>query len=382
MSDIKKALDLMKKNDVTYVDFCFTDSQGKWHHLARHASTMDESAFSEGIMFDGSSVKSWKDIHDSDMILMPDASTALLDPFPTQNTMTIICDAHEPGKKEGYAKDPRSIAKRAEAYMKKTGIADTAYFGPEPEFFIFDDVKYDVSSHNTYFKISAEEAPISCGKDFPEGNSGHRSPLKEGYFVSPPIDTLNDMRAEILTVMSNMGISVEKHHHEVAPSQHEVGFKFGTAVTAADHLQIFKYITKNVAHSYGKSATFMPKPICDDNGSGMHVHQSLWKNKKNLFMGTDYADLSKTAMYYIGGILAHAKALNAFTNPSTNSYKRLVPGYEAPVILAYSARNRSAACRIPHVTEPNGRRIEVRFPDPVANPYLCMASMLMAGLDG
>src|SRR4029077_20220999 len=299
-----------------------------------------------------------------------------------QTQLVIFCDVYEPLTGQPYARDPRSIAKHAEAYLKTTGIGDTAFFGPEAEFFVFDDVRYEVSMNRCFYEFDSDEGPYGTGKQMEQGNHGHRPPIKGGYFPVPPLDASSDLRAEMLTLIADMGVEVEKHHHEVAPSHHELGIKFDHLVKCADNMQIYKYVVHNVAHSYGKSATFMPKPIKGDNGSGMHVHNSLWKNGQPLFAGNGYADLSETALYYIGGIIKHAKALNPFTNPSTNSYKRLIPGFEAPVLLAYSSRNRSASCRIPYVASPKAKRVEVRFPDPLANPYLAFAAMLMAGLDG
>jgi len=382
MSDVTKILDLIKEKDVKYVDFRFTDPRGKWQHIAQPVSTIDEAIFEEGIMFDGSSIAGWKEIHESDMTLMPVASTAQIDPFSAQEQLIITCDVVEPSTGEGYSRDPRSTAKRAEAYLKYTGIGDTAFFGPELEFFVFDDVRFDVSMNHTFYLLDSEEGPYASGREFVEGNIGHRPPIKGGYFPVPPVDSQSDMRAEMLTVMAEMGIVVEKHHHEVAPAQNELGISGASLLDIADKVRIYKYVVHNVAHSYGKTATFMPKPVFEDNGSGMHVHQSLWKDGKPLFAGGGYADLSDMALYYIGGIIKHARAINAFANPTTNSYKRLVPGFEAPVLLAYSARNRSASCRIPHVSSPKGKRVEVRFPDPAANPYLTFSAMLMAGLDG
>lgn len=380
--DVKKVLDLIKEHDVKYVDFRFTDPKGKWQHTAQHVSTVDEGLLTEGIMFDGSSIAGWKSIDQSDMILMPDCSTAVMDPFAAQAQLILTCDIIEPATGQLYDRDPRSIAKRAEKYVVESGVGDTAFFGPEAEFFVFDDVKFAVGMNRGYYELSSEDGAEASAKDFSEGNLGHRPGVKGGYFPVPPVDGHVDMRAEMLTVMGEMGLPIEKHHHEVASSQHELGCKFGTMVQAADWMQIYKYVVHNVAASYGKSATFMPKPIYGDNGSGMHVHQSIWKDGKPLFAGSGYADLSDTALYYIGGIIKHAKALNAFTNPLTNSYKRLIPGFEAPVLLAYSARNRSASCRIPYATSPKAKRVEIRFPDPGANPYLAFAAMLMAGLDG
>jgi glutamine synthetase len=380
--DVKKVLELIKENDVKYVDFRFTDPRGKWQHTAQHVCTVDEAMLTEGLMFDGSSIAGWKSINESDMILMPDCSSATMDPFAAQSQMIIFCDIVEPATGQLYDRDPRAIAKRAEAYVVSSGVGDATYFGPEAEFFVFDDVKISVGMNKGYYELTSEDGPESSGKEFAEGNLGHRPGVKGGYFPVPPVDAHVDMRAEMLTVMAEMGLPVEKHHHEVASSQHELGIKFGALVEAADWIQIYKYVVHNVAASYGKTATFMPKPIYGDNGSGMHVHQSIWKAGKPLFAGSGYADLSETALYYIGGIIKHAKAINAFTNPLTNSYKRLIPGFEAPVLLAYSARNRSASCRIPYSASPKGKRVEIRFPDPGANPYLAFAAMLMAGLDG
>ena len=382
MADTKKVLDLIKKHEAKYVDFRFTDPRGKWHHLAQHIATINEDSLTEGIMFDGSSIAGWKAINESDMILLPDCATAVMDPFAAQPSVVVFCDVLEPLTGQNYARDPRSVAKNAEAYLKTTGIADTMYVGPEAEFFVFDDVRYDLQMNGAFYEVSSEEGPYLSGKKMEEGNHGHRPPIKGGYFPVPPLDASSDLRAEMLTVIADMGVEVEKHHHEVAPSQHELGIKFDHLVKCADNMQIYKYVVHNVAHSYGKTATFMPKPIKGDNGSGMHVHNSLWKNGQPLFAGNGYADLSETALYYIGGVIKHAKALNAFTNPTTNSYKRLIPGFEAPVLLAYSSRNRSASCRIPYVASPKGKRVEVRFPDPSANPYLAYSALLMAGLDG
>ena len=333
-------------------------------------------------MFDGSSIAGWKAINESDMTLAPDLSTAVMDPFSAQPQLVLFCDVSEPATGQPYARDPRSTAKKAEAYLKSTGIGDTAMFGPEAEFFVFDDVRFKVDMNHCFFEFESEEGPYMSGRSMDEGNTGHRPGPKGGYFPVPPVDSGTDLRAEMVTVMAEMGLTVEKHHHEVAPSQHELGIKFDTLVRTADNMQIYKYVVQNVAHTYGKTATFMPKPVYGDNGSGMHVHQSIWKAGKPLFAGDGYAGLSESALYYIGGIMKHARALNAFSNPTTNSYKRLVPGFEAPVLLAYSSRNRSAGCRIPFGAGPNAKRVEVRFPDPTANPYLSFAAMLMAGLDG
>ncbi len=382
MAEGNKALQMIKEMDVKYVDFRFTDPRGKWQHTAQPANTVDENTFVDGVMFDGSSIAGWCAIEESDMMLLPDADSAVLDPFAAQATLILFCDVLEPVTGQAYSRDPRSTAKQAEAYLKRSGIGDTAYFGPEAEFFVFDDVRFDVSMHHSFYSIGAEEGPWSSGKKFDEGNVGHRPPIKGGYFPVPPVDSLSDLRAEMLTQIAEMGVETEKHHHEVAPSQNELGVRYQTLVKMADHLQIYKYVVHMVAHAYGKTATFMPKPVIGDNASGMHVHQSIWKGDKPLFAGNAYADLSETALYYIGGISQHARAINAFSNPTTNSYKRLVPGFEAPVLLAYSARNRSAGCRIPYAASPEGKRVEVRYPDPSCNPYLTFAAMLMAGIDG
>jgi len=376
-------LKMIKDNDVKYVDFRFTDTRGKEQHVTVPASVVDEDLFEDGKMFDGSSIAGWKGINESDMILMPEATTAILDPFTDDATINLRCDILEPSTMEGYERDPRSVAKRAEAYLKSTGVADTAYFGPEPEFFVLDDVRWSVDMSGSMVKIDSHEADWNSEKVYEDGNIGHRPGVKGGYFPVPPVDSLHDLRGAMCDAMEEMGVPVEVHHHEVATAgQCEIGTQFDTLVSRADMNQILKYCVHNVAHAYGKTATFMPKPIVGDNGSGMHVHQSLAKGGENLFAGDQYGGLSETALYYIGGIIKHARALNAFTNASTNSYKRLVPGFEAPVMLAYSARNRSASIRIPWVSSPKARRIEVRFPDPTANPYLAFSAMMMAGLDG
>ncbi len=382
MSDIKKVLDLIKEQDVKYVDLRFTDPRGKWQHTAQTVETIDEGVFKNGIQFDGSSISGWRDINESDMLLMPDSTTAVLDPFAAQTTLILFCNIHEPTTGQSYSRDGRSVARKAEAYLKSSGVGDTAYFGPEAEFFVFDDVRFDVSMNHTFYEIDSDEGPYASGKVFEEGNVGHRPGIKGGYFPVPPVDSQSDLRAEMVTVMSEMGMNMEKHHHEVAPSQAEIGLKFDTLTRTADNLQIYKYVTHMVAHAYGKTATFMPKPVAGDNGSGMHTHQSIFKGGKPVFAGSGYADLSETALYYIGGIIKHAKAVCAFSNATTNSYKRLIMGFEAPVLLAYSALNRSAGCRIPYDSSPNGKRVEVRYPDSSGNPYLTFASMLMAGLDG
>ncbi len=380
VADVMK---MMKDNEVKFVDFRFTDTRGKEQHVSVPAKAFNEEKFSEGHAFDGSSIAGWKGIQASDMLLMPDPDTAVMDPFRDEPTLNLTCDVVEPSDGKGYDRDPRSIAKRGEAYLKSSGIGDTAYFGPEPEFFIFDSVTWSVDMSGCFVKINSEEAPWSSGKDLDGGNMGHRPPVKGGYFPVPPVDSLQDIRSAMCIALEQMGVEVEVHHHEVAaPGQCEIGTKFEKLVKRADWLQILKYCVHNVAHSYGHTATFMPKPVVGDNGSGMHVHQSIWKEGNNLFAGNGYAGLSELALHYIGGIIKHAKALNAITNPGTNSYKRLVPGFEAPINLAYSARNRSASIRIPFVQSAKARRIEVRFPDPTANPYLAFTAMMMAGLDG
>ncbi|MEJ1993992.1 MAG: type I glutamate--ammonia ligase [Limibacillus sp.] len=382
MSDPKTILEMIKDNDVKYVDFRFTDPRGKWQHVAQHIDTVDEEMLEEGIMFDGSSIAGWKAINESDMSLKPDLATAVMDPFAAQPQLILFCDVLEPSTGQPYDRDPRTTAKKALAYLQSSGIGDTAVFGPEAEFFVFDDVRFGVNMNHSFFRFDSEEGPYNSGTEFEEGNLGHRPGVKGGYFPVPPVDSGTDLRAEMVTVMKEMGLEVEKHHHEVAPSQHELGIKFNTLIKMADGMQLYKYVVHNVAHTYGKTATFMPKPVYGDNGSGMHVHQSIWKDGKPLFAGDGYAGLSEMALFYIGGIIKHARAINAFTNPSTNSYKRLVPGFEAPVLLAYSSRNRSASCRIPFGSSPKAKRVEIRFPDPTANPYLAYTAMLMAGIDG
>jgi glutamine synthetase len=381
MSD--NVLQMIEENGVKFVDFRFTDTHGKEQHVSVPAKTVEACTFEDGKMFDGSSIAGWKGINDSDMILMPDASTAVLDPFTDEPTVIITCDIVEPATMQGYERDPRSVAKRAIEYLKSTGIGDEAYFGPEPEFFILDDVRWGSNMSGTFVKVDSEESEWNSEKVYHDGNMGHRPGIKGGYFPVPPVDSLHDIRAQMCLTLEEMGQEVEVHHHEVATAgQCEIGVKYNSLIRKADEVQQMKYVIHNVSHAYGKTATFMPKPIVGDNGSGMHVHQSIFKDGENLFSGDGYAGLSETALYYIGGIIKHARALNAFTNASTNSYKRLVPGFEAPVMLAYSARNRSASIRIPYESNPEGRRVEVRFPDPTANPYLAFSAMLMAGLDG
>ena len=374
---------LIEEKDVKFIDFRFVDTKGKEQHVSVPAHTIDEKTFAEGKMFDGSSITGWKGIDASDMILLPDADTAVLDPFTDETTLNLRCDVVEPATGQGYERCPRSLAKRAEAYLASTGIADSALFGPENEFFVFDSVTWKIDMSGCSYRVDAEEAAWNSGKEYESGNMGHRPGVKGGYFPVPPVDSAQDLRSAMCLALEEMGLTVEVHHHEVATAgQHEIGVGANTLTKKADEVLILKYVVHNVAAAYGQTATFMPKPIVGDNGSGMHVHQSLSKDGKNLFAGDLYGGLSETALYYIGGIIKHAKALNALTNPSTNSYKRLVPHFEAPVLLAYSARNRSASIRIPYVTNPKGRRIEVRFPDSTANPYLAFAAMLMAGLDG
>ncbi len=374
---------LMKEKGVKFVDLRLTDTRGKEQHVTVPAHTVDDSFFEDGKMFDGSSISGWKGINESDMILMPDCETAVIDVFTEEPTLNITCDVIEPTTMQGYDRDPRSLAKRAEAYLKSTGIADTAYFGPENEFFVFDDVRWGTALNKSFYYIDSSEGAWSSEKEMEDGNPGHRPKVKGGYFPVPPVDSQQDMRSAMCLALEEMGLSVEVHHHEVATAgQNEIGVKFGTLVRKADSVQTLKYVVMNVAHSYGKTATFMPKPMVGDNGNGMHVHQSLAKGGKNLFTGDRYGGLSELALYYIGGIIKHAKALNALTNPGTNSYKRLVKGFEAPTLIAYSARNRSASIRIPFVANPKARRIEVRFPDSSANPYFAFSAMMLAGLDG
>ncbi|WP_221793139.1 glutamate--ammonia ligase [Oceanobacter mangrovi] len=379
----ENTLNLIKENDVKWVDLRFTDTKGKEQHVTIPASYVNEDFFETGQMFDGSSIAGWKGINESDMILMPDDTTAFLDPFTEDATLILRCDIIEPSTMQGYERDPRSVAKRAEAFLQSTGLGDTAFFGPEPEFFMFDDVRWGQDMQGSFSKINSSEGAWATEEVMEGGNLGHRPRVKGGYFPVPPVDSHHDIRAAMCNTLMAIGLDVEVHHHEVANAgQNEIGVKFNTLVKKADEVQMLKYVVHNVAAAYGKTATFMPKPIVGDNGSGMHVHQSFWKDGENQFAGDGYAGLSETALYYIGGIIKHAKALNAFTNPSTNSYKRLIPGFEAPVMLAYSARNRSASIRIPYVASPKGKRIEARFPDPMANPYLAFAAMLMAGIDG
>jgi len=381
----EKTLKMIQEADAKWVDLRFTDPRGKEQHVTNNATKIDADFFEDGAMFDGSSIAGWKAINESDMILMPDDSTAVIDPFTEESTINLRCDIVEPSTLQGYERDPRSIAKRAEAHLIATGIADTAYFGPEPEFFVFDDIKYKSDMSGAMYQIESEEAAWMTGSSIEGGNLGHKPGVKGGYFPVPPVDSLVDIRNSMCAAMEAMGLDVELHHHEVGTAgQCEIGVTFNTLTRKADEVQIYKYCVLNVAHAYGKTATFMPKPLVGDNGNGMHCHQSLWKDGTNLFAGEGYGNLSQDAKWYIGGIIKHARAINAFSNASTNSYKRLVPGFEAPLALVYSARNRSASIRIPYVQggSPKGVRVEVRFGDPTANPYLMFSSMMMAGLDG
>jgi glutamine synthetase len=382
MSAIEKFLKFSKEENIKFVDFRFTDSKGKWQHITHDIHNIDTATLQDGVMFDGSSIAGWQAINKSDMILKPDLASYFIDPFMTHETVVVFCDVVDPETNSGYELDPRHTAKLAEKYLQKTGIGDIAYFGPELEFFIFDNVLFENGNYGSFYEVDSIEHPNNSGREYSEGNLGHRPKQKGGYFPVPPVDSGFDLREEIVTTMREIGLDPLLHHHEVAPAQHEMGTKYNSLLIAADNIQKYKYAVHNVASAYGKSATFMPKPVYNDNGSGMHIHQSIWKNSKTLFSGGEYANLSKEALYYIGGIIKHAKALNAISNASTNSYKRLVPGFEAPTILAYSERNRSAAIRIPYATNANAKRVEVRFPDATANPYLVFAAMLMAGIDG
>ncbi|GAO39600.1 glutamine synthetase [Sphingomonas changbaiensis NBRC 104936] len=375
-------LQRIQDEEIEWVDLRFTDPKGKWQHLSMVAGVIDEDALTDGLMFDGSSIAGWKAINESDMILKPDLDAVYVDPFSATPMMIVFCDIVEPSTGELYSRDPRSTAKRAEAYLKNTGIGDTIYVGPEAEFFLFDDVRFENSYATSYYKIDDIELPTNTGREYEVGNLAHRPRVKGGYFPVAPVDSAMDIRGEMVSTMLEMGLPCDKHHHEVAAAQHELGLTFGTLVETADRMQIYKYVVHQVAQAYGKTATFMPKPIKEDNGSGMHTHMSIWASDKPLFAGNGYAGLSDMCLYFIGGVIKHARALNAFTNPSTNSYKRLVPGYEAPVLLAYSSRNRSASCRIPYGTGSKAKRVEFRFPDALANPYLAYAALLMAGLDG
>lgn len=383
---MKAFLGNLKETETQFVDFRFTDLKGTWHHITFPVSAVDEDMLKEGIFFDGSSIPGWCPVNHSDTLLRPDLDSDLtnvvVDPFSSTPAVIVTCDVYDPITNQPYTKDPRAVGKRAESYLQQIGFADKAFFGPEAEFFVFDAVRFGIDGHQSFYEIASDEFLSSNSKPLSDGNHGYRALKKGGYFPVLPLDSLQEMRAEMLLIMTQMGIEVEKHHHEVAAAQHEIGIRFNTLVKCADTMQVYKYVVRNVAHGYGKTATFMPKPIYGDNGSGMHVHQSLWHGNQPIFAGDGYAGLSDMALFYIGGILKHAKSLNAFTNPTTNSYKRLIPGFEAPVICAYSSQNRSAACRIPMGGSPKARRVEVRFPDPTANSYLAFSAMLMAGLDG
>ncbi len=382
MASTKDVLKQIKDEEIEWVDLRFTDPKGKWQHLTMSASVMDEDALEDGLMFDGSSIEGWKAINESDMILRPDMDATYIDPFSATPMLSIFCDIVEPSDGQDYARDPRTTAKRAEAYLKSSGVGDTVFVGPEPEFFMFDDVRFEDGYAGSGFAIDDIELPTNTGKEYEMGNMGHRPRAKGGYFPVAPVDSAMDIRGEMVATMMEMGLNMDKHHHEVAAAQHELGITFSTLTKTADQVQVYKYVVAQVAHAYGKTATFMPKPIKDDNGSGMHTHMSIWKDGNPTFAGNEYAGLSETCLYYIGGVIKHAKAINAFTNATTNSYKRLVPGFEAPVLLAYSARNRSASCRIPYGAGEKAKRVEFRFPDALANPYLAFSALLMAGLDG
>ena len=373
---------MIQEHDVKYVDFRFTDPRGKWQHLAHHVRTINDDFLNDGVPFDGSSIAGWKAINESDMLLVPDCARRGGRPVRGADLADRVLRCARAADRAALQPRPALDREKGRAAPDRDRDRRHGLFRPEAEFFVFDDVRYKSTMNGAMYEIDSEEGPYVTARKYPDGNMGHRPPVKGGYFPVPPVDTASDLRAEMLLVMLDMGLDVEKHHHEVAPSQHELGFVYSTLVKTADNMQIYKYVVHNVAHQYGKTATFMPKPIKGDNGSGMHTHQSIWKGERPLFAGNQYADLSETALYYIGGIIRHAKAINAFTNPATNSYKRLIPGFEAPVLLAYSARNRSASCRIPIVSSPKAKRVEVRFPDPAANPYLAFAAMMMAGLDG
>ena len=382
MPSPSEILDRLKDEEIDWVDLRFTDPKGKWQHLTMVSGALDEDQLEDGLMFDGSSIAGWKAINESDMILKPDLERVYIDPFSAEPTMIVFCDIVEPSTGDWYARDPRTTAKRAEAFMKSAGVGDTVYVGPEAEFFMFDDVRFEDGYAGSGFAIDDVELPTNSGKEYEAGNMGHRPRAKGGYFPVAPVDSAGDIRSEMVAMMIEMGLNCDKHHHEVAAAQHELGLTFSTLVETADNMQIYKYVVHQVAHAYGKTATFMPKPIKDDNGSGMHTHFSIWSDGKPTFAGNEYAGLSENCLFFIGGVIKHAKALNAFTNPTTNSYKRLVPGFEAPVLLAYSARNRSASCRIPYGAGEKSKRVEFRFPDAMANPYLCYSAILMAGLDG
>ncbi|AFN56668.1 L-glutamine synthetase [Zymomonas mobilis] len=375
-------LKLIKEKEIDWVDLRFTDPKGKWQHLTMASTVVGKDDLNDGFMFDGSSIEGWKTINESDMILKPDLDAFYIDPFSASPMLILICDIVEPATGEFYSRDPRSTAKRAEAYVKTLGLGDTVYIGPEAEFFLFDDVRFDSGYNGSFYRVDDIELPTNSGREYDNGNLAHRPGVKGGYFPVAPVDSAVDIRSEMVSTMLEMGLPMDKHHHEVAPAQHELGLTFGTLTQTADRMQVYKYVVHQIAQAYGKTATFMPKPISGDNGSGMHTHISIWDGGKPTFAGSEYAGLSENALYFIGGIIRHAKAINGLTNPSTNSYKRLVPGFEAPVLLAYSARNRSASCRIPYGTGEKSRRVEIRFPDATANPYLCYTALLMAGIDG
>ena len=377
-----KMLKTISDENVEYVDIRFTDPRGKLQHVTVMSDQVDGDFIDEGFMFDGSSIAGWKSIEASDMKLMIDTDSAYIDPFYAEKTLCVHCSVVEPDTGEAYERDPRGTAEKAEAYLKSSGVGDVAYMGPEAEFFLFDNVRFSNEMNKVSFEVDALDASWNTDTDYEMGNTGHRPGIKGGYFPVNPIDDGQDIRSEMLSTMKRLGMKVDKHHHEVASCQHELGLIFNSLTKQGDELQKYKYVIHNVAQAYGKSATFMPKPIAGDNGTGMHVNMSIWKGGKPLFAGDKYADLSQDALYYIGGILKHAKSLNAFTNPSTNSYKRLIPGFEAPVLRAYSARNRSGCVRIPWTESPKAKRVEARFPDPSSNPYLCFSALLMAGLDG
>jgi glutamine synthetase len=380
----KEVLEYAKKHDVKIFDFRFTDWPGQWQHCSYPASEVDEGTFEDGMGFDGSSIRGWQAINESDMLMVPDPATAFIDPFMTAPTLVLICNIEDPITRQPYSRDPRWIARKAEKYLKQTGIGDTAYFGPEAEFFLFNDARFSTGPDHGFYSIDSSEAAWNTGREEVGGNLGYKPRHKEGYFPVPPIDSLQDVRTEMVLTMEKLGIAVEAHHHEVATAgQCEIDMRYAEMVTMADSLLKYKYVVKNVAKAHGLSATFMPKPIYADNGSGMHTHQSVWKGNKPLFAGDGYGGFSELGLHYVGGILKHSRAIAAFSNPTTNSYKRLVPGFEAPVNLALSSRNRSASCRIPmYSPSPKAKRIEVRYPDPTCNPYLTFAAMLMAGLDG
>ncbi|MGK7927333.1 MAG: type I glutamate--ammonia ligase [Spirulina sp.] len=380
----QEVLKMIQDENIQIVDLKFIDLPGMWQHCSFYQDQIEDSSFTDGVPFDGSSIRGWKAINESDMAMVPDPKTAWIDPFYKEKTLSMVCSIKEPRTGEWYARDPRSIANKAVEYLRNTGIGDTAFFGPEAEFFVFDDVRFDQNEHEGYYYVDSVEGRWNSGRDEVGGNLGYKPRYKEGYFPVPPSDTLQDMRTEMLLTMMKCGVPIEKHHHEVATGgQNELGFRFGTLIEAADNLMTYKYVIKNVAKKYGRSATFMPKPLFNDNGSGMHTHQSIWRDGNPLFWGDGYANLSQVALHYIGGLLKHAPALLAFTNPSMNSYKRLVPGFEAPVNLAYSQGNRSASVRIPlSGPNPKAKRLEFRCPDAMANPYLAFAAMLLAGIDG